>query len=59
VIESSNFPKNFGIDTIASMMRMEPIRFRSNKKSISEKDERLVTAAFMKRYENELLNANE
>jgi hypothetical protein len=59
VIESSNFPKNFGIDTIASMMRMEPIRFRSNKKSISEKDERLVIAAFMKRYENELLNANE
>jgi Protein similar to CwfJ C-terminus 2/Protein similar to CwfJ C-terminus 1 len=31
MIESNAFPRDFGADTIAGMMRMDPLRFRSNK----------------------------
>jgi Protein similar to CwfJ C-terminus 2/Protein similar to CwfJ C-terminus 1 len=31
MIESNTFPRDFGADTIAGMMRMDPLRFRSNK----------------------------
>jgi deoxyhypusine synthase len=58
LIESSKFPKDFGMDTIASMMRMDPIRFRSHKKGISEPEERLVASSFMKKYET-ILSKNE
>lgn len=33
MIESNTFPKDFGIDTIAGMMQMDPIQFRSNNKN--------------------------
>jgi hypothetical protein len=32
MIESSDFPKDFAVDTVAGMMKMDPLRFKYNKK---------------------------
>ena len=36
IIESHQYPKNFLLDVIASMMKMEPIRFQRKKKQVEQ-----------------------
>ena len=38
IIETSDFPKDFGADTIAGMMQMDPLRFRARKKTSKEEE---------------------
>jgi hypothetical protein len=38
MIESADFPRDFGVDTIAGMMEMDPMRFRRNKKTRPEQE---------------------
>ena len=41
IIESKSFPKNFGVDTIASMMELDPLKFNRKRKD-TEVDRRAV-----------------
>mmetsp|Transcript_2671 Transcript_2671/g.3846 ORF Transcript_2671/g.3846 Transcript_2671/m.3846 type:complete len:388 (-) Transcript_2671:56-1219(-) len=41
IIESRSFPKDFGVDTVASMMEMDPLRFNRKRKD-NEIDRRAV-----------------
>jgi Protein similar to CwfJ C-terminus 1/Protein similar to CwfJ C-terminus 2 len=62
MIESNDFPKDFVIDIIAGMMKMDPIRFRSNpnynneKKHTSEKsntdEEKRYVSLFLSRWKS-------
>jgi hypothetical protein len=38
MIESTAFPRDFGVDTIAGMMGMDPMRFRRNQKAQPEQE---------------------
>jgi hypothetical protein len=38
MIESNAFPQDFGVDTIAGMMEMDPMRFRKNQKAQPEQE---------------------
>lgn len=42
IIESGAFPKDFGVDTIASMMQLDPIRFQRKKKQPPNVDRQAV-----------------
>jgi Protein similar to CwfJ C-terminus 2/Protein similar to CwfJ C-terminus 1 len=58
MIESSKFPKDFGMDTIASMLHIDPIRFRSHNKQLSQQEDGHVISSFMRKYET-ILSQNE
>jgi len=45
IIETSSFSKDFGIDTIAGMMDMEPVRF--NRKLKASDDDRKAVLDFV------------
>jgi Protein similar to CwfJ C-terminus 2 len=53
MIESSTkFPSTFGIDTIASMMEIEPIRFRNKlQQKMSEVEERRIITNFVQQHD--------
>mmetsp|Transcript_29252 Transcript_29252/g.41149 ORF Transcript_29252/g.41149 Transcript_29252/m.41149 type:complete len:254 (-) Transcript_29252:110-871(-) len=42
LIETPDFPKDFGVDTIAGMMQMDPIRFRRKQKHPPDADRQAV-----------------
>jgi hypothetical protein len=42
IIESSSFSHDFGLDTLASMMELDPIRFERKKKFPQGMEERLM-----------------
>jgi len=42
MIESSRFPKDFGVDTIAGMMEMDPIRFRRKEQTNAEEERQMI-----------------
>lgn len=53
MIESDSFPKDFGVDIIAGMMQLDPLRFRSNKSrssSNNEEKERQVILHFLEKW---------
>jgi hypothetical protein len=43
MIESKDFPRDFGVDTIAGMMEMDPMRFRRNQKARPEQRQGILT----------------
>ena len=49
LIESSGFPKDFGVDTIAGMMAMDPMRFR-RKEQVSAEEERQMILRFLEQW---------
>ena len=51
LLESNQFPKTFGVDTIASMMDVEPIRMRRHRSMISSFEEEQVVIQFLQRYD--------
>jgi len=42
IIENASFPKDFGVDTIAGMMQMDPLRFRAREKISAEAERQLI-----------------
>jgi len=48
IIESSAFPKDFGLDTIAGMMQLDPVRF--NRKTRAADGDRAAVLDFCKRW---------
>jgi hypothetical protein len=42
IIETTSFPKDFGIDTIAGMMQMDPLKFRARQKTTAETERQLI-----------------
>lgn len=49
MIETTAFPRDFGVDTIAGVMGMDPIRFRRNLKTAPEQ-ERQGVLTFLEKY---------
>ena len=43
IIETAAFPKDFGVDTIAGMMRLDPVRFRRKQRQSMEKEQTMVS----------------
>ena len=57
LLETKQFPNTFGVDTIASMLDVAPIRMRSRHSIVlSESEERQVVTHFLQRYET-ILNS--
>jgi hypothetical protein len=50
IIESDSFPKTFGVDTIAGMLDMEPVKF--NRKPRAKDNDRKVVVDFLDRWQN-------
>ena len=48
IIESGSFPRDFGLDTIAGMMELDPVKF--NRKKKAPDDDRGEVAEFCKRW---------
>lgn len=42
IVESSNFPKDFGADTIAGVLHLDPIRFQRKQKVSVETEKQLI-----------------
>lgn len=42
IIETTSFPKDFGIDTIAGMMQMDPLKFRARQKTSADAERQLI-----------------
>jgi len=42
MIETASFPKDFGVDTIAGMMDMEPLSFNRKRKSSHDEERKAV-----------------
>ena len=42
IIETAEFPKDFGVDTIAGMMQLDPVRFRRKQRQSLEEDRTMV-----------------
>lgn len=49
IIETQSFPRDFGVDTIAGVMRMDPIRFR-RKQAVSVDVEKQMVLAFLAKW---------
>lgn len=43
LIEETNFPKDFGLDTVAGMLGMDPVRFRRKQSSSDEEEKQYVS----------------
>lgn len=48
IIENQSFPKDFGADTIAGMMKMDPVRF--NRKKKAPDDDRGAVISFLEKW---------
>ena len=42
IIETTSFPKDFGADTIAGMMQMDPLRFRGRQTTSAEAERQMI-----------------
>lgn len=42
IIETTSFPQDFGVDTVAGMMQMDPLKFRARKKTSPETERQLI-----------------
>jgi hypothetical protein len=49
IIETQSFPKDFGVDTIAGVMRMDPIRLR-RKQTVSVDEEKRMILNFLAKW---------
>lgn len=52
IIESQDFPKDFGIDTIAGMLEMDPLRFRRMQQRQSHQEEKQMVLDFLDRWKS-------
>lgn len=48
--DSKSFPKDFGVDTVAGMLQMDPIRFQRRNKRQSHQEEKQMVLDFLKNY---------
>jgi len=49
IIETKNFPKDFGVDTITGMLQMDPLRFRRTQRQ-SHQEEKKMVLAFLEKW---------
>jgi hypothetical protein len=52
IIESQQFPKDFGVDTIAGMLQMDPLRFRRKQQRQSHQEEKQMVLDFLEKWKS-------
>jgi hypothetical protein len=52
IIESQQFPKDFGVDTIAGMLQMDPLRFRRKQQRQSQQEEKQTVLDFLEKWKS-------